>query len=48
MICRLAAYAASMNTLGMEMKPTIADEDLPRSFKADRGASQGAVLSPTA
>ena len=29
------------------MPPTTVDEDLPQPFKADRGACQGAVLSPT-
>ena len=29
------------------MPPSTVDEDLPQPFKAERGASQGAVLSPT-
>ena len=29
------------------MPPSTIDDELPKPFKAERGASQGAVLSPT-
>ena len=42
-----AAYTAWAKKLRKAMLPTTTDEDSPQSFKVERGASQGAVLSPT-
>ena len=42
-----AAYAAWSKRPRKEMSPEVVDESLPQPFKAIRGASQGAVLSPT-
>ena len=42
-----AAYKAWAKKLRKAMLPTTVDEDLPQPFKAERGASQAVVLSPT-
>ena len=42
-----AAYIAWTKKLQKTMPPTTIDKNLPQPFKAERGASQGAVLSPT-
>ena len=42
-----AAYTAWANELRNAMPPTTVDEDLLQPFKAERGASKGAVLNPT-
>ena len=42
-----AAFTAWAKKLRKSMQPTTVDEDLPQPLKAERGASQGAVLSPT-
>ena len=41
-----AAYTAWAKKLRKTISPATVDEDLPQPFKAERGASQGAVLSP--
>ena len=43
-----AVYTAWAKKLRISMPPTVIDKELPQLFKAERGASQGAVLSPTA
>ena len=42
-----AAYTAWTKKLIKLIPPTVTDEELPQPFKAERGASQEAVLSPT-
>ena len=42
-----AAYTAWAKSLRKAILPTTVDEDLPQPFKAERGVSKGAVLSPT-
>ena len=41
------AYVAWAKTLTKAMPPSAVNQDLPNPLKAERGASQGAVLSPT-
>ena len=47
MIRTPAAYTAWTKKLWKAMPPIAVEEELPQPSKVERGASQGAILSPT-